>query len=114
MLMPVARAEAYSSTPISEPSMPTSPSSSIGSPDPFETVSAPDPRPELAPLEWRRPVLLFLPTVVSILLTAAVMFTPRGEPFRLVYGMPLPAGLSFIFLTHASPPFYFRRRAGAH
>jgi membrane-associated protease RseP (regulator of RpoE activity) len=88
--------------------MPTSPSSSIGSPDPFETVSAPEPRPELAPLEWRRPLLLFLATVVSILPTAAL--AARGDgPFRLSKGVPFTVALLAILLTHEFAHFLFAR-----
>ncbi len=59
-------------------------------------------------------MLLFLATVVSILLTAAAMFTPPGEPFRLVYGIPFTAALMSILLTHEFAHFIFARRHGVN
>jgi membrane-associated protease RseP (regulator of RpoE activity) len=88
--------------------MPTSPSSSIGSPDPYETVSEPDIKPALAPVKWRVPALLFIATVASILYTAAFMGHP-GEPVRLVHGVAYTVSLLAILLTHEFAHYTFAR-----
>jgi membrane-associated protease RseP (regulator of RpoE activity) len=89
--------------------MPTSPSSSIGSPDPYGTASGPDLRPALAPIKWKLPALLFVATVISILFTAAWIDTPTDQPFRLAYGVPFMVSLLAILLTHEFGHFIFAR-----
>jgi membrane-associated protease RseP (regulator of RpoE activity) len=96
--------------------MPTSPYSSIGSPEPFETVSAPDARPA-RPLKWRLPALLFALTVVSILYTAALGEVPdNGAPLwwtqGFVYwtkGIPFTVSLLAILLTHEFAHYLYAR-----
>jgi membrane-associated protease RseP (regulator of RpoE activity) len=89
--------------------MPTSPSSSIDLPDPYVTASDPEPLPELAPLKWRLPVVLFVTTVASILVTAALVNTKPDEPFRLANGVAFAAPLLAILLTHEFAHFIFAR-----
>jgi membrane-associated protease RseP (regulator of RpoE activity) len=88
--------------------MPTSPSSSIGSPDPYATVSDPDVQPALAPVQWRRAAMLFVVTVASILYTAALA-GHGGEPFRLANGVPYTVCLLAILLTHEFAHYAFAR-----
>jgi membrane-associated protease RseP (regulator of RpoE activity) len=87
--------------------MPTSPSSSIGSPDPYGTVSDPDIKPVLAPVRWRRPAMLFVGTVASILYTAALAGHPG--PFRLANGVSYTVCLLAILLTHEFAHYAFAR-----
>jgi len=87
--------------------MPTSPSSSIGSPDPYGTVSDPDIEPALAPIQWRVPAVLFVTTVASILYTAALAGHPG--PFRLVNGVSYTVCLLAILLTHEFAHYAFAR-----
>jgi membrane-associated protease RseP (regulator of RpoE activity) len=94
--------------------MPTSPSSSIGSPDPYETVSGPDVKAALAPVKWRWPVLLFAATVPSILYTAASMETHPGEPIRLMHGVSYTVSLLAILLTHEFAHYLFARYHGVN
>jgi membrane-associated protease RseP (regulator of RpoE activity) len=93
--------------------MPTSPSSSIGSPDPYETVSDPDENPGLAPVQWRRPALLFVATVASILFTAAAGQHP-DEPFRLVNGVSYTVSLLAILLSHEFAHYAYARYHGVN
>src|SRR6266542_2919831 len=99
MLTLVAPAEVFSSIPTSEPSMPTSPSSSIGSPEPFGRLSDSERAkvtalaPPLAPLRWRLPAVLFVATVASILYTAAHGYTEPDQPVRLVNGVSYAVSL---------------------
>lgn len=94
--------------------MPTSPSSSIGSPDPYETVSDPDIRPALAPVRWRVPAMLFVATVASILYTAAFAVRLPGEPLRLAQGVSYTVSLLAILLTHEFAHYAFARYHGVN
>jgi membrane-associated protease RseP (regulator of RpoE activity) len=92
--------------------MPTSPSSSIGSPDPYATASVPADKvdheaaaPPVARLQWRLPALLFVLTVASILFTKAREF----EPFRLANGVSYAVALLAILLTHEFAHYFFAR-----
>src|SRR5689334_10606476 len=87
--------------------MPTSPSSSIDSPDPYGTVSDPDVKPALAPVRWRVPAMLFAGTVASILYTAALAGHPG--PFRLANGVSYTVSLLAILLTHEFAHYAFAR-----
>jgi membrane-associated protease RseP (regulator of RpoE activity) len=96
-------------------SMPTSPSSSIGSPERFETVSAPD-TPSPSRLRWRLPALLFVLTVASILYTAALGEVPiKDEPFwwtkgaYWLKGIPFTVSLLAILLTHEFAHYLYAR-----
>src|SRR6266516_7864506 len=89
--------------------MPTSPSSSIGSREPFETVSAPEARPQRRALNWRRPALLFVLTVASILYRSAVNESESGARFRWVNGIPFTVSLLAILLTHEFAHFLYAR-----
>ena len=92
--------------------MPTSPSSSIGSPEPYETVSDPDlKQPALAPVRWRVPVMLFAGTVASILYTAALA---GPGPFRLANGISYTVCLLGILLTHEFAHYAFARYHGVN
>jgi membrane-associated protease RseP (regulator of RpoE activity) len=73
------------------------------------TASDPDAPPALAPLKWRRPLALFVATVVSILYTAAVNETRPDEPFRIVKGVSFAVALLSILLTHEFAHFAFAR-----
>jgi membrane-associated protease RseP (regulator of RpoE activity) len=86
--------------------MPTSPSSSIGSPDPYETVSDPDIRPALAAVKWRVAAMLFLATVASLLYTGALA---QPGPVRLVNGVSYTVSLLAILLTHEFAHYAFAR-----
>jgi membrane-associated protease RseP (regulator of RpoE activity) len=94
--------------------MPTLPSNSIGSPDPYETVSGPDIKNALAPVKWRLPALLFVATVVSILYTAAFAVRHPDEPLRLVHGVAYTASLLAILLTHEFAHYAFARYHGVN
>jgi membrane-associated protease RseP (regulator of RpoE activity) len=102
--------------PIWESSMPTSPSSSIGSPDPYGTVSEPDDKPLLAPIKWRVPALLFVATVASILYTAAALFSSshEGGGVRLADGVSYMVSLLAILLTHEFAHYLFARHHGVN
>jgi membrane-associated protease RseP (regulator of RpoE activity) len=86
--------------------MPTSPSSSIGSPDPYGTVSEADIEPQLAPVRWRVPAMLFVATVASVLYTAAIV---QPGPLRLVNGASYTISLLAILLTHEFAHYAFAR-----
>jgi membrane-associated protease RseP (regulator of RpoE activity) len=86
--------------------MPTLPSSSIGSPDPYGTVSDPDVAPALAPVQWRVPALLFMATIASVLYTAALA---EPGPVRLVNGVSYTVSLLAILLTHEFAHYAFAR-----
>jgi membrane-associated protease RseP (regulator of RpoE activity) len=95
--------------------MPTSRSSSIGSPDPYGTVSATEFKPEgeeptSSRLKWRVPALLFVVTVFSILYTAALRVP--DEPFRLSHGLSYAVPLLAILLTHEFAHYTFARIHG--
>src|SRR6266545_6697705 len=95
--------------------MPTLPSSSIGSPDPFARVSDSERAklaavdPPLAPIRWRLPAVLFVTTVASILYTAAHGYTEPDQPVRLVNGVSYAVSLLAILLTHEFAHFAFAR-----
>jgi membrane-associated protease RseP (regulator of RpoE activity) len=89
--------------------MPTSPLRSIGSPEPFETVSGPDARPVIGPLKWRLSALLFVLTVASILYTAAINEAEPGNPIRWTQGIPFTVSLLAILLTHEFAHFLYAR-----
>jgi membrane-associated protease RseP (regulator of RpoE activity) len=89
--------------------MPTSPSNSIDSPDPYGTASErvePTGDARRARLQWKRPALLFLLTVGSLLYTKA----RESEPFRLVNGISYTVSLLAILLTHEFAHYFFARR----
>jgi membrane-associated protease RseP (regulator of RpoE activity) len=92
--------------------MPTSPSSSIASPDPYATASAPvdsvdlAQAPPLAPVRWKLPALLFVLTVASILFTRS--YVPGG-PFRFAEGIQFAVSLLAILLTHEFGHYIFAR-----
>jgi membrane-associated protease RseP (regulator of RpoE activity) len=89
--------------------MPTSPSNSIASPEPYETVSGPDAPPALAPLKWRLSALLFIVTVASILYTSAVAQSEIDPPFHWTKGIPFTVSLLAILLTHEFAHFLYAR-----
>jgi membrane-associated protease RseP (regulator of RpoE activity) len=97
--------------------MPTLPSSSIGSPEPYGTVSAADVQaeterdPEPAGLKWRVPAVLFVVTVCSIVYTAA---RSPDEPFRLSRGLSYAVPLLAILLTHEFAHYAFARYHGVN
>jgi len=80
--------------------MPTSPSNSIDSRDPYVTASAVDPGPVLAPLKWRLPAALFVATMLSILYTYASVYNDPNDPSRLAKAASFAACLLAILLTH--------------
>jgi membrane-associated protease RseP (regulator of RpoE activity) len=86
--------------------MPTSPSSSIGSPDPYATASDSNVEPGVARLRWRVPAALFLATVASILYTAAMA---HPGPVRVVNGVAYTVSLLAILLTHEFAHYAFAR-----
>src|SRR6185295_14498195 len=89
--------------------MPTSPSSSIDSPAPYATASAPDAGPALAPLRWKRPALLFAATLFSIPYTYALSDPDGDRSVRLAHGALFAAALLAILLTHEFAHFIFAR-----
>jgi membrane-associated protease RseP (regulator of RpoE activity) len=76
------------------------------------TASAPE-APPLAPLRWRRPLVLFVATVISILYTGAALASGEG-PLRLVNGIPFTIALLSILLTHEFAHFIFARHYGVN
>src|SRR4051794_14382820 len=108
MLIPRALPEASFFRPTWEPSMPTSPSSSIDSQPPFAREKRLDSvPPPLAPLRWRLPLLLFAATVLSILYTGASQW--GIPPIRLRQGVSYAVPLLAILLTHEFGHFLFAR-----
>src|SRR5215471_3984843 len=122
MLMIAAPGAVCFSTPIWVFSMPTSPSPSIGSREPFETASARDQRPPPSPapgalperLRWRLPAFLFVLTVGSILYTAARTGTAPGAPVHLSQGIPFTLSLLAILLTHEFAHYIYARYHGVN
>jgi membrane-associated protease RseP (regulator of RpoE activity) len=95
--------------------MPTSPYSSIDSPERFGTASAPEARPK--PLKWRVPALLFTLTVASILYTAALnasgddsdVFSWTKGLANWTRGVPFTISLLAILLTHEFAHYLYAR-----
>jgi membrane-associated protease RseP (regulator of RpoE activity) len=67
----------------------------------------------LAPLNWRRPVALFVATVFSIGLTGGLAFPSDGR-FSLANGVTFAVALLSILLTHEFGHFLFARYHGVN